>query len=202
MAKLCVLLLMASPLISALVATRAAPTTVVAPTLARSCDVAAAVRTQQRAAVVMMGRGGRQREDRPPKEKKEKDVLELEGTVLESLPNAMFRVQLQDSDAVSGLLLPRPARAPAWLACSPHTHTRARARARLTMRSSVAPTRCAAGDSRPYLGKDPQELYQDPGTPTALRRTLPSPPRLSPGPRPMPLPCGSCQLGWRAKPKP
>ena len=128
MAKLCVLLLMASPLISALVATRAAPTTVVAPTLARSCDVAAAVRTQQRAAVVMMGRGGRQREDRPPKEKKEKDVLELEGTVLESLPNAMFRVQLQDSDAVSGLLTlqPRPARAPAWLACSPHTHTRAR----------------------------------------------------------------------------
>ena len=114
MAKLCVLLLMASPLISALVATRAAPTTVVAPTLARSCDVAAAVRTQQRAAVVMMGRGGRQREDRPPKEKKEKDVLELEGTVLESLPNAMFRVQLQDSDAVSGLLMlqPRPARAP------------------------------------------------------------------------------------------
>ena len=128
MAKLCVLLLMASPLISALVATRAAPTTVVAPTLARSCDVAAAVRTQQRAAVVMMGRGGRQREDRPPKEKKEKDVLELEGTVLESLPNAMFRVQLQDSDAVSGLLMlqRRPARAPAWLACSPHTHTRAR----------------------------------------------------------------------------
>ena len=132
MAKLCVLLLMASPLISALVATRAAPTTVVAPTLARSCDVAAAVRTQQRAAVVMMGRGGRQREDRPPKEKKEKDVLELEGTVLESLPNAMFRVQLQDSDAVSGLLTlqPRPARAPAWLACSPHTRARARARAR------------------------------------------------------------------------
>ena len=167
MAKLCVLLLMASPLISALVATRAAPTTVVAPTLARSCDVAAAVRTQQRAAVVMMGRGGRQREDRPPKEKKEKDVLELEGTVLESLPNAMFRVQLQDSDAVSGLLMlqPRPARArlPGWHAL----RTRARARAHLTMRSSVALTRCAAGDSRPYLGKDPQELHQDPGTPTA-----------------------------------
>ena len=93
------LLLMASPLISALVATRAAPTTVVAPALARSCDVAAAVGTQQRAAVVMMGRG-RQREDRPPKEKAAKDVLELDGTVLESLPNAMFRVQLVDSDAV------------------------------------------------------------------------------------------------------
>ena len=100
MAKLCMLLLMASPLISALVVTRAAPTAVVAPTLARSCDVAAAVRTQQRAAVVMMGRGGGQREERPRKEKVAKDVLELDGTVLESLPNAMFRVQLMDSEQV------------------------------------------------------------------------------------------------------
>ena len=57
--KLCMLLLLASPLVSALVVPRAAPTAVLAPTkmLARSCDVAAAqVRTQQRAAVVMMGR--------------------------------------------------------------------------------------------------------------------------------------------------
>ena len=98
--KLCMLLLIASPLISALVVTRAAPAAVVAPTLARSCDAAAAVRTQQRAAVVMMGRGGGQREERPRKEKVAKDVLELDGTVLESLPNAMFRVQLMDSEQV------------------------------------------------------------------------------------------------------
>merc|ERR1711988_610733 len=34
------------------------------------------------------------------KEKAQKDVLELDGIVLESLPNANFRVQLQDSDQV------------------------------------------------------------------------------------------------------
>lgn len=34
------------------------------------------------------------------KEKAQKDVLELDGTVLESLPNANFRVQLQDSEQV------------------------------------------------------------------------------------------------------
>ena len=99
MAKLCMLLLMASPLISALVVTRAAPTAVVAPTLARSCDVAAAARTQRAAAIVMMGRrGGGDDAIRGRKEKVAKDVLELDGTVLESLPNAMFRVQLVDSE--------------------------------------------------------------------------------------------------------
>ena len=32
--------------------------------------------------------------------KEKKDVLELEGTVLESMPNANFRVQLDDTDQV------------------------------------------------------------------------------------------------------
>ena len=40
------------------------------------------------------------------KEKATKDVLELDGTVLESLPNANFRVQLQDSDQVLTLWSP------------------------------------------------------------------------------------------------
>jgi hypothetical protein len=157
MAKLCMLLLMASPLISALVVTRAAPTAVVAPTLARSCDVAAAVRTQQRAAVVMMGRGGGQREERPRKEKVAKDVLELDGTVLESLPNAMFRVQLMDSEQARTHAHSRAF--PTWVACTPHAHTPCDPIERGTHT-------LVAGDSRPHLGQDPQELHQDPGTPT------------------------------------
>ena len=92
------LLLLASPLVNALVVTTAAPTAIVAPTLARSCDVAAAARTQQRAGVAMMGRPRGGDDNRGRKEKVAKDVLELDGTVLESLPNAMFRVQLLDSD--------------------------------------------------------------------------------------------------------
>lgn len=34
------------------------------------------------------------------KEKKKKDVLELEGVVLEALPSAMFRVQLDETEQV------------------------------------------------------------------------------------------------------
>ena len=179
------LLLMASPLISALVVTRAAPTAVVAPTLARSCDVAAAVRTQQRAAVVMMGRGGGQREERPRKEKVAKDVLELDGTVLESLPNAMFRVQLMDSEQARTHAHSRAF--PTWVACTPHAHTPCDPIERGTHT-------LVAGDSRPHLGQDPQELHQDPGTPTptAIASTTvpstPSPPPPSPPPPSPPPP--------------
>ena len=36
--------------------------------------------------------------------KEQKDVLELEGTVLEAMPNANFRVQLDDTEQVRTLL--------------------------------------------------------------------------------------------------
>ena len=42
------------------------------------------------------------------KEKVQKDVLELDGTVIESLPNANFRVQLNDSEQVREAPPPRP----------------------------------------------------------------------------------------------
>ena len=50
----------------------------------------------------MMGRRGRGRRssDRTPREKKEKEVIEVEGVVKEALPNAMFDVELPNEHHV------------------------------------------------------------------------------------------------------
>lgn len=49
-----------------------------------------------------MGRRGRGRRssDRTPREKKEKEVIEVEGVVKEALPNAMFDVELPNEHHV------------------------------------------------------------------------------------------------------
>ena len=94
--------------------------------------------------------------------KKEKDVLELEGVVLESMPNANFRVQLDDTDQVRELanaILPH--------ACATHQRlddglfaairSVALALRHLTVWRARAPT----GHPRAHLGQDSQELYQN-----------------------------------------
>lgn len=45
------------------------------------------------------GGGGRSRGPRPPKKPKD-DVIQVEGRVVESLPNAMFRVEIEPSKQV------------------------------------------------------------------------------------------------------
>ena len=46
-----------------------------------------------------MGRRRRQMEERQPKKPKD-DAIEVEGTVVEPLPNAMFRVELENGHRV------------------------------------------------------------------------------------------------------
>jgi translation initiation factor IF-1 len=46
-----------------------------------------------------MGRRRRQLDDRQPKKPKD-DAIEVEGTVVEPLPNAMFRVELENGHRV------------------------------------------------------------------------------------------------------
>ena len=57
--------------------------------------------------------------------KSKKDVLELDGVVLESLPNATFRVQLDDTDQVRRSSRPR----------REHVHTCVRRRVRSSRRT-------------------------------------------------------------------
>jgi hypothetical protein len=57
---------------------------------ASRCRAPAAVTTFAGSSIVIM--------------KEQKDVLELEGTVLEAMPNANFRVQLDDTEQVRTLL--------------------------------------------------------------------------------------------------
>lgn len=47
-----------------------------------------------------MARRGRTQRERPPKEKKDKEVIEVEGVVKEALPNAMFDVELPNEHHV------------------------------------------------------------------------------------------------------
>lgn len=70
----------------------------------QQCSVDRAASVQRPMAPIMAERG--------PKASK-KDVLELEGVVLEALPSATFRVQLDDTDQVSltSHLLQDPVRA-------------------------------------------------------------------------------------------
>jgi translation initiation factor IF-1 len=50
-----------------------------------------------------MGRRRGQMEDRQPKKPKD-DAIEVEGTVVEPLPNAMFRVELENGHRVLALV--------------------------------------------------------------------------------------------------
>ena len=86
MALRLLLVLCAAPAVNALLLGRPMAPIVAAPACS-SCHAFVAERRGALAAVQM-------------KEKAQKDVLELDGIVLESLPNANFRVQLQDSDQV------------------------------------------------------------------------------------------------------
>ncbi len=47
-----------------------------------------------------MPKRGRKQRDREPREKKEKEVIEVEGVVKEALPNAMFDVELPNGHHV------------------------------------------------------------------------------------------------------
>ena len=47
-----------------------------------------------------MAKLGRNQRDRVPREKKEKEVIEVEGVVKEALPNAMFDVELPNEHHV------------------------------------------------------------------------------------------------------
>lgn len=47
-----------------------------------------------------MPKRGRKQKDRAPREKKEKEVIEVEGVVKEALPNAMFDVELPNGHHV------------------------------------------------------------------------------------------------------
>lgn len=47
-----------------------------------------------------MAKRGRKQRDRVPREKKEKEVIEVEGVVKEALPNAMFDVELPNEHHV------------------------------------------------------------------------------------------------------
>lgn len=47
-----------------------------------------------------MPKRGRKQKDRVPREKKEKEVIEVEGVVKEALPNAMFDVELPNGHHV------------------------------------------------------------------------------------------------------
>lgn len=47
-----------------------------------------------------MPKRGRKQRDRVPREKKEKEVIEVEGVVKEALPNAMFDVELPNGHHV------------------------------------------------------------------------------------------------------
>ena len=84
------LILLSAPLMDALVVTSGAPasTLVAGPALSPACAAVTAARTPLRASVVMK------------RDAADKDMLELDGIVLESLRGASFRVQLQDSDQV------------------------------------------------------------------------------------------------------
>lgn len=84
------LILLSAPLMDALVVTSgaSASTLVAGPALSPACAAVTAARTPLRASVVMK------------RDAADKDMLELDGIVLESLRGASFRVQLQDSDQV------------------------------------------------------------------------------------------------------
>ncbi len=94
--------------------------------------------------------------------KSKKDVLELDGVVLESLPNATFRVQLDDTDQVRRSPQPRREhvhmRAATRAQLTQHRRSRERARAR---RIGVIPPPLAADNPGACVGEDPQELHQD-----------------------------------------
>merc|ERR1719440_2126675 len=83
------LLLGSAPALEAFVVSGGVRGTATVPVLTRSIHPAAPTVSHLRRVSVLEA-----------KEKAQKDVLELDGTVLESLPNANFRVQLQDSDQV------------------------------------------------------------------------------------------------------
>ena len=111
---------------------------------------------------------------RKPKPSKN-DVLELEGVVLEALPSATFRVQLDDTEQVlrprrlSILVLARAAAEP------------------LQQFSRLHLPHCTtAGDPRSRLRQDSQELHQDSGRRSCHVLNLPV--RLNQGPYHIPAP--------------
>jgi len=87
---LALLLCAAAPAVNALLLARPMAPVVAAP----ACSSCRALVAESRGALVAV----------QMKEKAQKDVLELDGIVLESLRGASFRVQIQDSDQVRSVL--------------------------------------------------------------------------------------------------